>query len=144
MAVYSGNRVPYFSNPSVLYDGRQTGSIGANNALTLDQTADVIANFRCHIGCSTSFSDLDNTGVVDTQDLLIVIVDWECTGVCSGDANQDGIVNIQDLIQLITDWGPCDFNPPLEIPLEAGELIKKRLGISIFNQLKDAYRNQIE
>jgi hypothetical protein len=39
-------RIPYFSNPDVQYGGVATGSAAANNALTLNQTAPVVARFR--------------------------------------------------------------------------------------------------
>jgi len=39
-------RVPYFSNPDIMYNGIATGDASANNALTLNNTADIIASFR--------------------------------------------------------------------------------------------------
>jgi hypothetical protein len=52
MAYAPGNRIDHFSNPDVSYDGDPTGvPVGqpneAHNALTIDQTRETIANFRC-------------------------------------------------------------------------------------------------
>lgn len=50
MAYASGlsgeTRVPYFSNPDVQFQGAATGTVNANNALTLNNTAPVVAAFR--------------------------------------------------------------------------------------------------
>jgi hypothetical protein len=39
-------RIPYFSNPNISYQGIATGDASANNALTLNNTADIVASFR--------------------------------------------------------------------------------------------------
>jgi len=44
-ASYS-NKVPYFSNPNVLYQGTPTGEVSANNAQVLRSTSPYVANFR--------------------------------------------------------------------------------------------------
>lgn len=41
-----GNRVPYYSNPNVLFNGLPTGTATANNARMLLEQAPIIANFR--------------------------------------------------------------------------------------------------
>jgi hypothetical protein len=44
---YGGaQRVPYFSNPNVLYGGRVTGTASQNNAAALNLTAPIVAQFR--------------------------------------------------------------------------------------------------
>lgn len=57
MAYASGasgeQRVAYFSNPDVSYQGAATGTSGANNALTLNNTASVIAAFYADSGSAT-------------------------------------------------------------------------------------------
>ncbi|NNM24532.1 MAG: hypothetical protein HKO59_00875 [Phycisphaerales bacterium] len=57
MAYAPGTRIPYFSNPDVLYEGTPTGrpegfADEADNARTIDETADTIANFRCAVDAS--------------------------------------------------------------------------------------------
>jgi hypothetical protein len=52
MAYAPGSRVPFFSNPDVFWDGEPTGvPVGqpdeADNALTINQTRETIASFRC-------------------------------------------------------------------------------------------------
>lgn len=47
MAVFQPNpTIPHFSNPNVNYTGRPTGSASANNALTINQTRHIVANYR--------------------------------------------------------------------------------------------------
>jgi hypothetical protein len=53
MAYSPGTRIPYFSNPDVLYDGTATGvasgPTAADNARSIDDTAPTMANFRCAV-----------------------------------------------------------------------------------------------
>jgi hypothetical protein len=54
--------------------------------------------------------DLNNDGVVNVADLLIVFDAWgECTDPdnCPADLNGDGLVNVQDLLILFDHWGKC-------------------------------------
>jgi hypothetical protein len=48
-------------------------------------------------------ADINGDGVVDVQDLLIVLADW---GGTSGpaDINGDGVVDVQDLLLLLAAW----------------------------------------
>jgi len=46
--------------------------------------------------------DLDESGVVDVGDLLILLAGWGGPG---GDVNGDGIVNVADILELIGAWG---------------------------------------
>lgn len=52
-------------------------------------------------------ADVDGSGSVDVNDLLMVIGDWGCTGTCTADITGDGAVNVQDLLELIASWGNC-------------------------------------
>jgi hypothetical protein len=52
MAYSPGNRIPFFSNPDVSWDGEPTGVPAgqpgeADNALTINQTRETIASFHC-------------------------------------------------------------------------------------------------
>ena len=55
--------------------------------------------------------DVNQDGVVDVADLMLVIGAWgSCTGPptpCPSDINKDGFVNVTDLIAVITAWGSC-------------------------------------
>ncbi|MBN8549014.1 MAG: hypothetical protein J0M12_06845 [Deltaproteobacteria bacterium] len=59
MAYASGQsgevRIPYFSNPDVQYQGVATGTSSANNALTLNNTAAIVAAFRSESELSPEF-----------------------------------------------------------------------------------------
>ena len=51
--------------------------------------------------------DVDGTGEVDFQDLLLVLAAWgDCPG-CPEDIDSTGVVDFQDLLLLLAAWGPC-------------------------------------
>lgn len=51
--------------------------------------------------------DLNNSGAVDVQDLLILLGAWgPCSG-CPADLNNSGAVDVQDLLILLGAWGAC-------------------------------------
>jgi hypothetical protein len=64
-----------------------------------------VANLIC-IGLPCP-GDRNNNGVVDVDDLLIVINTWG-TADPAGDATGNGIVDVDDLLVVINDWGTCD------------------------------------
>jgi hypothetical protein len=49
--------------------------------------------------------DLDGSGSVDVQDLLILLGAWGPCADCPADLNGDGVVNIMDLLALLANWG---------------------------------------
>jgi hypothetical protein len=55
-------------------------------------------------------ADLNDDGVVDGADLLLLLANWgNCgdPGNCLGDLNNDGVVDGADLLLLLADWGNC-------------------------------------
>ncbi len=52
-------------------------------------------------------ADLNNDGVVNVSDLLILLGDWGSCPGCDSDLNNDGVVNVSDLLILLGDWGSC-------------------------------------
>lgn len=53
-------------------------------------------------------ADLNNDGVVDVSDLLILLANWgQCprNDTCIGDINGDGVVDVSDLLLLLASWG---------------------------------------
>ena len=49
--------------------------------------------------------DANGDGVVNIQDILVIIADWgTCTENCAGDVNADGDVNILDILLVIANW----------------------------------------
>ena len=50
--------------------------------------------------------DANNDGVVDVDDLVLVITNWgPCIGSpCNADVNNDTFVNVNDLVLVITNW----------------------------------------
>jgi hypothetical protein len=56
-------------------------------------------------------ADVNNSGAVDVDDLIAVILAWgPCPSPptpCPADVNASGSVDVDDLIAVILDWGPC-------------------------------------
>jgi hypothetical protein len=50
-------------------------------------------------------SDFNGNGIVDVDDMLVVIAEW---GQPGGDLNGDGTTGIDDLLILLAHYGPCD------------------------------------
>ena len=50
-------------------------------------------------------ADLNGDGVVDTDDLLILLGNWSGSG--AGDIDNNGVVNTTDLLLLLGAWGQC-------------------------------------
>jgi hypothetical protein len=49
--------------------------------------------------------DINGDGVVDTEDLLILLGNWGTDG--DGDIDGNGVVNTEDLLALLAAWGEC-------------------------------------
>ncbi len=102
-------RIRHFSNPDVSYLGRPTGvpidqSDSANNALTLNQTALTVANFRC--SGRDCRADFDGSGEVSSNDLLMMLEVWGQADALM-DVDGDGFVGVTDLLLMLAEWGPC-------------------------------------
>ena len=52
-------------------------------------------------------ADATGNGVVNIDDLVLVITHWGATGSDPADVNGDHVVNIDDLVAVITAWGNC-------------------------------------
>ena len=50
-------------------------------------------------------ADINQDGMVDVKDLLILLGDWGQTG-SPADINGDGIVGVEDILQLLAAWNP--------------------------------------
>jgi hypothetical protein len=60
--------------------------------------------------CDVCFTDINDSGVTDVDDLLMVINGW---GVCEkqpcvSDADLNGTTEVDDLLQVINRWGACE------------------------------------
>ncbi|MDP6891049.1 MAG: M12 family metallo-peptidase [Phycisphaerales bacterium] len=52
-------------------------------------------------------ADLDVSGTVGTDDLLIVISFWGACPGCGADFDQDGLIDASDLLVILSAWGGC-------------------------------------
>ena len=56
--------------------------------------------------CSVRVTDLNQDGLVNAQDLTLLLAAWgSCTPPCTADFNDDGEVGGEDLTRLLSDWG---------------------------------------
>jgi hypothetical protein len=61
----------------------------------------------CEADIAPSFPGIAGDGVINVNDLLLVINQWGPCDQCVGDINNDGLVNHLDLLAVIESWGPC-------------------------------------
>ena len=73
----------------------------------------VLGDIIREAGC---IADLTGNGVINVEDLLLVIQDWSTAG--EGDINGDGTTNIDDLLMLMNQWGVCW---PVQAPFSTGQ-----------------------
>jgi hypothetical protein len=52
-------------------------------------------------------ADINDSGTVDIDDLVLVITAWGTCNGCAADVNISGAVDIDDLVTVITGWGNC-------------------------------------
>jgi hypothetical protein len=63
MAYSPGTRVPRFSSPLVTHDGSATGTASADNARSINVTAEVMANYRCAVEPDTGAKTWIDSGL---------------------------------------------------------------------------------
>jgi hypothetical protein len=95
---------------------------GDNSAVPPDITLDLQGNLRIqnrivdmgayeHTPGTFCESDVapkgGGNGVVDIDDLLLVINGWGQSPPNPGDVNGDSLVNIDDLLMVVNAWGVC-------------------------------------
>ncbi len=104
-------RRPYFSNPSVSYNGAPTGLTGLrDNARSLDMTADVMANYR-YSGASLRLTNFRDTGALPRG--IRRNLTWASSNV-PGDVkiefSTDGGVNWQPLVESAPNTGSANVS----------------------------------
>ncbi|MFK7760451.1 MAG: reprolysin-like metallopeptidase [Phycisphaerales bacterium] len=95
MAYSPGRRIEQFSNPDVLFGGQPTGVPNdSNNALTLNQTSELISNFRAENDpCPADLVEDLSLNFLDLSFFLSAYSD----GNSVADWNEDGLFNFLDL-----------------------------------------------
>jgi hypothetical protein len=81
-------------------------SITDLNPLVGQNSPAVTVNFNRTAVVVVCPSDIDGSGTVDVDDLLLVIGAWG-TASTDEDIDDNGTVNVDDLLILISAWGPC-------------------------------------
>ena len=66
---------------------------------------DYIATLSCTSPCA---ADPNEDGMVDVDDLLMIINSWGPCPDCAADINGSNAVDVDDLLAVINGWGPCD------------------------------------
>ena len=56
----------------------------------------------------TCEGDLNGDAIVNIDDMLAVLNEWNCQILCSSDVDGDGTVTIDDLLDVVDAWGYCD------------------------------------
>jgi hypothetical protein len=49
--------------------------------------------------------DVNGNGTVDVSDLLLLLSDFGCEGVCESDINGDGFVGVTDILMFLAAFG---------------------------------------
>jgi len=75
--------------------------------LTLAMTA---LSLTATLASATPNADIDNNGIVDSLDLLLISTNLNqtCDGTCVTDLNDDGMTDIADLLIVMQQWGPVE------------------------------------
>jgi len=77
--------------PKLVRIGKSGALSGAQRAMT-----------RGYDACD---ADLNGDGIVNVNDLILLIADWDtCEGSCVGDITGNGVVDIYDLLILLENW----------------------------------------
>ncbi|MHC4990976.1 MAG: hypothetical protein ACYTGC_08340 [Planctomycetota bacterium] len=101
----------FIDSPTIGFEN-QDGTIGECidpativSGLCLQTCQELEDLIDCGGGCD---GDTNSSGVVDTNDLVNVILDWGTDGAKNnGDVDGNGIVNSDDLVAVVLAWGPC-------------------------------------
>ncbi len=80
--------------------------VGPKAGKTINQGGEVILRLTDvqSVSCLQCSADFNHTGVVDAQDLAVLLNGW---GTASTDLTGDGNTNAQDLAFVLNAWGPC-------------------------------------
>ena len=70
-------------------------------------TSDDLNNNGIPDECEECPEDLNNSGVVDIDDLFQVLSAWGTCDDCPEDLDDSGIVDIDDIFAVLAAWGPC-------------------------------------
>jgi hypothetical protein len=94
-------------------DGRLDLAAGTRQRSTADPSVRCGVSIMLNHSCAAAApcpADINNSGAVDVDDLIAVILGWGPCGKaqsCAGDVNNSGAVDVDDLISVILGWGPC-------------------------------------
>ena len=58
-----------------------------------------------YLSCAPCFGDMDGDDLITVADLLVVLGDFGCVGVCAADLTDDGVVDTSDILALLAVFG---------------------------------------
>ena len=82
-------------------------AISNNGTLVVAGVGTNVVAYRTALPCPADIAPAGGNGVVNIDDLLLVINNWGGGAGNPADVNHDGIVNIDDLLAVINGWGAC-------------------------------------
>jgi hypothetical protein len=103
------HRIGLFSTPDIDYDGTPVGDADdANNVSVWNERSSVTAGYRTSVIPLLCPGDIDDSGEVDMEDLLALLVSWgPVAGGEAADINSDLSVGVVDLLVLLNGYGRC-------------------------------------
>jgi hypothetical protein len=94
-----------------LYFSTFFGGSGPQWAPTVDETIDFDTVIISTFPVGPCRADVGGDGLVDVQDLLMLVTSWgPCPpgpSYCAADQDGNGVVDVVDLVLLLQSWGPC-------------------------------------
>ena len=106
---------------------------------------DIVLSFSSEVP-SIVWEDVNEDGVVNLQDIIVVVKNWEQTGENKADVNKDGIVDFDDLVLVLAAITDAAGAPALRAQaLLTGEEIQQWLTtVKLSGDISPAYRRSIQ
>lgn len=82
----------------------QLTSAGIYTATVYHQSTE-LCSVTLEVTGSSTASDINESGTVDTEDFLVFLAEFGCAEECSIDINNNGETDVQDLLQMLVEFG---------------------------------------
>lgn len=81
--------------------------------------------------------DVNDDGIVDISDLVLVLSEFGCTAECDYDVNGDGVVDVADVLMVLLNFGPCEGGETCETSADCDDGDPCTVNICIDGQCVD-------